>query len=97
MAANRKANNWSKNRHGTHRENVRAAGKLLLHWVEAQGLAKSDLADRLGVLPSAATRWFTGERSPRPPMRQKIEKLTGIPASSWTTEAEIRWAKLRER
>lgn len=97
MATKRKANNWSKNRYGTHDENVRAAGKRLLAWVEERGLMKSDLADRLGVLPSAATRWFTGERSPRAAMRAKIEKLTGIPASAWVTKAEVRWAKLRER
>ena len=31
---------------------------------EAQGLTQKDVADRLGVYPSAVTRWESGEKRP---------------------------------
>lgn len=76
---------------GLHRKQVVAAGARLLAYCAERGLTKAELAEKLGVHPSACSRWFTGARSPYPTLRVRIEKVTGIPASAWRTETEVRW------
>ena len=83
---------------GLHRKQVVAAGAKLLAYCAKHNLTKAELAEKLGVHPSACSRWFTGARSPYPTLRIRIEKVTGIPASAWRTETEVRWEdSVRER
>ena len=78
---------------GTHRKTVIAAGAKLLAYCAKNNLTKAELAGLLNVSPSACSRWFTGMRSPYPDLRESIETLTGIPAASWRTDAEVKRAR----
>jgi len=78
---------------GTHRKTVVAAGARLLAYCAERGLTKAELAEKLGVHPSACSRWFTGQRSPYPDLRAAIERETGIPATAWRTDSEVRRAR----
>lgn len=82
---------------GTHRKAVVAAGARLLAYCAKNNMTKAELAGLLNVHPSACSRWFTGMRSPYPDLRESIETLTGIPAASWRTDAEVKRARKQRR
>ena len=82
-----------KSSEGTHRKTVVAAGARLLAYCAKHNLTKAELAEKLGVHPSACSRWFTGQRSPYPDLRAAIERETGIPATAWRTDSEVRRAR----
>lgn len=50
--------------------------------------SRSDLARRLGIDPSAVSRWVSGKSSPDAHHRLAIERLFGIPQNDWLTAEE---------
>lgn len=54
-------------------------------WLDAAGMTRYDLADRLGIGRGHADRICRGERRPSLELAVEIEKLTrgGVPASYW--------------
>lgn len=70
---------------------------LLPQRLKARGLSQADLTRQLGLKGGVVNRWFHGSRRPEPHLREAIERLLGIKASDWMTDAEFRVAFGRER
>ena len=54
------------------------------------------VGEALNVTGAAVGSWLRGV-APSEPLRRAIEALTGIPASTWATRAEVRQEKRRQK
>jgi transcriptional regulator with XRE-family HTH domain len=64
------------------------AREKLRTWAANKKLGPSGLANRLGVNPSLASRWLSGDSRPDPAHRERLRELVGIALRDWETEAE---------
>ncbi len=59
------------------------ANERLLQWLGRTKQTQTDLADSLGVTQGQVSGIITGRRKPSLDLATKIERIAGIPASSW--------------
>jgi predicted transcriptional regulator len=52
-------------------------------WLRRRELSQTAAARLLGTSPPNVSRWLSGRQTPRLEHLLSIERLTGIPASSW--------------
>jgi DNA-binding transcriptional regulator YdaS (Cro superfamily) len=62
--------------------------KLAIWAAENEISGSSAVGKKLGVHPSLASRWLSGDSRPEPPNRALIRTLTGIPDEDWETAEE---------
>jgi transcriptional regulator with XRE-family HTH domain len=67
---------------------VTAAQGKLKDWAEKKELGPSGLAKHVGVNPSLASRWLSGDSRPDPAHRRALRELAGIPERDWETASE---------
>jgi plasmid maintenance system antidote protein VapI len=65
-----------------------AATKLRDYFHPAGRLTQVGVADALGVSQQSVSMWLKGRSRPSPPLREALERVTGIPVQSWLTEEE---------
>lgn len=53
-------------------------------------MTQADLAKALGVSQQAVSMWVTGRSRPSAHQREAIERIAGIPATTWLTDVERR-------
>jgi transcriptional regulator with XRE-family HTH domain len=73
------------------------AQKQLKTWLEKNGRSAAWLAKRLGMSRSVVSYWLTGSRTPEMWTRERIESVTGVPASGWESGPERKARKEREK
>lgn len=61
----------------------------LAAWLKKEGKSQRELAEMLGIKQPSVSKWCTTGR-PDPIYREPLERLTGIEASAWLTNAERR-------
>lgn len=64
------------------REPTRGA-TLLRDLVSPKTHTQASVARDVGVTPEAVRHWAVGFSKPKPELREELERLLGIPASSW--------------
>ena len=64
--------------------------KKLRQLREEQGLTQKDIATRLGVYPSAVTRWESGEKRPELPNLVKLADLYDVSLDYLLGRTEMR-------
>lgn len=62
------------------------APALLALWVARRPGRRGALAERLRVAESTVWRWCARRSTPRPSMRQPIQRATRIPATAWEVQ-----------
>lgn len=60
--------------------------------VAAKTWTPTTIARALGVAQPSVTAWIQGQSRPEAHLREAIERLVGIEASAWMTDAEYRVA-----
>lgn len=68
---------------------LKLPGQVLEGWIRGGRHKKRDVARDLGVSRPTLDRWISGEATPGPEHRLRIEVLTGIVAGDWSA-AEVR-------
>lgn len=56
--------------------------------LKARAWSRTELAKRLGIDPSAVSRWVNGKAAPDPHHRLAMERLFGIPQNDWLSDKE---------
>jgi transcriptional regulator with XRE-family HTH domain len=62
---------------------AKTAGDELRAWMERTGRSYEDVADALDISTSYISNLLTGGRTPSLVLAARIQKIAGIPASSW--------------
>jgi transcriptional regulator with XRE-family HTH domain len=62
-----------------------SAPQLLKDWLHRRGLNQQEGCEELGIRPEEMSMFVNGRRRPSLEKAVKIERLTGIPASSWVS------------
>lgn len=60
--------------------------ELLATWLQRNGHSKLWLSRELATSERNVYRWLNGDRQPRIEALAAIEKLTGVPATSWAIQ-----------
>ena len=63
---------------------------MLKTWLERQTRHRAEIASEIGVSAVSLWRIAEGKQTPRPKIAVAIERVTGIPATYWATEAANR-------
>jgi transcriptional regulator with XRE-family HTH domain len=63
---------------------------LLRAWLKRNGCSKTKLAARMRVSRPAVHYWTTGASRPVAHLRERLERITGIPRLAWYTVAEAK-------
>lgn len=62
---------------------------LLKLYLDKKGYRPTDLANLIGVTPSAVSSWLSGRAKPRIKIAKKIRKYCDVPISTWGYKEEI--------
>lgn len=65
---------------------MKAAATQLREWIERRGIQQNEAADILGIDQSFVSHILSGRRTPGLRRAVKIERITGIPVSSWASK-----------
>jgi len=57
--------------------------EILRSLVSPKQHTQASIARELKVTPEAVRHWCTGSAKPKDKLRRRLEKLTGVPATSW--------------
>jgi transcriptional regulator with XRE-family HTH domain len=60
--------------------------RLLREVLALQGWSQNELARQLGTSSGLVSRWLSGRRTPGLVWAIAIARLTGVPASAWTSD-----------
>lgn len=73
-------------------------GEHISEWMENNGIGSAEFSSRMGVSPQSINKLLKGEQALTPEMAERLERVTGAPASFWNNlEADYRSELIRQK